>query len=241
MRETTEFLRNAGGSVAPKEAGEPAEFVQGFTADNTTPLIGALTTSYPLQDLTDYFGEIPQNESKFYGMDDAKGQLDIQHVNEKFPIECLRNADELGQMGFYVVYSVAEGGYFYVFWSLFDDSQPSAEQNYSALNLNNATVSFTAYLAPSSLRTASDFDSLQIGVSTAEDVAKIDPAFEIMFQLSSRTPSFSLLSDGSIMEICYFGEDSIASRSDLVVESLEVYPREEGMFHLGFVFPEDLP
>ncbi|MDR0890015.1 MAG: hypothetical protein LBM28_05140 [Oscillospiraceae bacterium] len=233
MLETTEFLRNAGGTVAPKEAGEPAEFVQGFMMDDSKPLDEILTKKYPLEELYDFFGEIPEIEGSGYDEFEYKPDLSIQHVDERFPIECFRTKE-------YVVYEVSEGGYFYVFLSL-DDFQPNTAQNHPSQNANSASVHFTAYLDSSSPRTASDFDSLQIGVSTAEDVAKIDPALQMMFVYSSRTPSFSLLSDGSIMEICYSWDGGFESRSDLIVESMEVYPEGERWCSLEKVFPEDLP
>ena len=98
---------------------------------------------------------------------------------------------------------------------------------------------FTAYI--STLKKAEDFDSLQEGFNTAEDVAKIDPAFELTFLLSSKTPSYSLLDDGTIMEICYSCNDSLVSRSDLIVENKEVISKENCPSKLASVLSTDLP
>ena len=104
---------------------------------------------------------------------------------------------------------------------------------------DDATVYFTAYI--SSMKKAGDFDSLKEKFSTAEDVAKIDPAFELTFLLSSKTPSYSLLEDGTIMEICYSMKDGLVSRSDLIVESKKVISKEKCPAKLASVLSTDLP
>ena len=212
------------------------EFVQGFIADDSRSLEDILTKEYGLQELKSFFGEIPPNESVGYELSENKAGLTINYVNENFPIECLR-------LNHYVVYKVSEGGYFYVFWSLFID-QTSEESGHSVEDVDNAMVYFTAYLYPSSMKRASDFDSIKEGVSTAEDVSRVDPAFELSFLVSSGTRSYSLLEDGSVMEIWYKRSLRVESRRDLVVERKEIGPRKRGTVTSGgmaAVLLKDLP
>ena len=201
------------------------EYVKGFIADNSKLLSEILTKEYSLRELKSFFGEVPPNELNAFGKNNNEANLSINNVNKKFPIECLR------QNG-YSVYKVSDGGYFYVFWV-------KTLNPFSDVKTDDATVYFTAYI--SSMKKAGDFDSLQEKLSTAEDVAKIDPAFELTFLLSSKTPSYSLLEDGTIMEICYSMKDSLASRSDLIVESKKVISKEKCPAKLASVLSTDLP
>lgn len=220
------------------EMNEPEEFVKGFTVDNTRPLTNVLTKTYELLDLKSFFGQIPPNENLKYGAHDNKSSLDTNHVNEKFPIECIRKTEDIC---YYTVYKVNEGGYFYVFWSLFTDSVPEEGSELNNKEFNNAMVYFTAYLTSSSFKKASDFDTLQENISTAEDVAAIDPAFELNFLMSSKTVSYSLLEDGTIMETCYKWHSDIKSRNDLIVKSKEVTSKNNACSHLSYVLSKDLP
>ena len=218
----------------------PEEFVQGFTVDNSKPLASVLTKTYKLHDLRSFFGQISPNESLMYGKHDVKSLLNINHVNERFPIECLRKAES---MSYYVVYKVNEGGYFYVFWSLCVEPLPEKRSEYSIKNADNASVYFTAYLSPSSLRKASDFDSITENLSTAEDVSQIDSALEISFLMSSGIRSYSLLENGSVMEIGYKNSDKIESRKDLIVTSKNLLSKNiaSTASHLASIHPKDLP
>ena len=209
------------------------EFVQGFTIDNETPLVDLLKRTYELKDLKDFFGEIPANESFIYEAVGHKEGLQIKDVNEQFPIECIRHN---GRIGYYSVYKVANGGYFYVFWSLTFPAQDGSSANGRP---NHAKVYFTTYI--SMLPKASDFDLVLEGTSTAEDVALVDPAFELSFTLSRAICSYSLLEDGSILEIKYNHVETINSRKDLVVESKTIVPAAQSGSYLAVIYPEDLP
>lgn len=72
-------------------------------------------------------------------------------------------------------------------------------------------------------------------------MAKIDPSFELTFLLSSKTPSYSLLDDGTIMEICYSQNGRLTSRSDLIVESKQVCSKEKCPSKLAKIMTTDLP
>lgn len=200
---------------------------RGIIADDSITLSNILTKEYSLHELKNYFGETPPNEASAFGIEHTV--LTMSSVNLKFPIECFRKNG-------YSVYKVSEGGYFYVFWVKSLDSFDSVAPNFES---DDYSVYFTTYI--SSLKKESDFNSIVEGISTAFDVASIDPAFELVFLLSSRTPSYSLLEDGSLMEICYDWDVDLNSRSDLVVKSKEVVSKELSGSCLASILPNDLP
>ena len=206
------------------------EFVPGFFYNDSKPLTDILTRAYDLEELTDFFGQIPYQENSTYGNSNDEVDLTIKGVNEKFPIEALRRK-------WYSVYKVNEGGYFYVFWVKTFDPFPSMESDY----IDDAMVYFTAYVL--TLKSEKDFDSIKEGISTAEDVARIDPAFELSFFLSSGIPSYSLLDNGSIVEIWYECNFPIKSRSDLLVERIQINSEGSALSasSLSKVYSSDLP
>jgi len=211
------------------------QFVPEFTVDNTAPIESLLTKTYTLQELEDFFGTLPPMEKAMYGSNVDMPDLSVFSVDEKFPIECLRQIYVNPYVTTpYTVYMVSEGGFFYVFWNIGFENAVGFDQQ-----PNSATAIFTAHIT--SLKSISDFDSIRENVSTAEDVASIDPALQLSFAMSSRLPSYSLLEDGSVLEICYEHNGGITSRKDLVVVSKEVISNEISVSHLAFVLAEDLP
>lgn len=217
----------------PQEMDTSHAFVQGFSTDNETPLVDLLKRSYERKDLTDFFGEIPPNECLMYETVANQEKLHIKAVNERFPIECIRHN---GGIGYYSIYKVTNGGYFYVFWSLTVPSQDGLDSDGRP---DDATVYFATYIAtpPKAL----DFSSILEGTSTAEDVAQVDPAFELSFTFSSTVRSYSLLDDGSILEITYKPVEPIRSRKDLVVERKTIVSDAQSGSCLAAIYPEDLP
>lgn len=206
-------------------------------AEDGTLLSDLLTTDYPLSELQDYFGTVLPNENLQYGTGQDSDRYNYEKVDERFPIECTRR---LGSVDSYSVYRVREGGYYYVFWSLpveGDDAEDAVGRQ------RGASVYFAVRLSPSALRSASDFDSLRPGIDTAEDVARIDPAFELIFLMNRGICSFSLLKDGTVLEICYRQNGVIESRRDLTVDSMTVRQREDipGACCLVGILPQDLP
>lgn len=200
-------------------------FSSDFIPDDSKSIADSLTKEYSIKELKDFFGQTSANERLLFDGKDNDKSLTIIDVNEKFPIEILRKNG-------YTVYKVKEGGYFYVFWwSAYDFSDHKF--------LSDASVYFTAHLT--SLKKAEDFDSLKIGVSTAQDVAEIDPAMELNFLMSSITPSYSLLEDGRIIEICYSLKDNATSRSDMIVEKMEILSKDNSPSKLAVILQKDLP
>lgn len=205
------------------------EYMNNLVSDDSIPLSQLITKEYSLRELTDFFGEVSSNELCVMNQSESTPALTFEAVNQKFPIECLRKNG-------YSVYKVADGGYFYVFWA--KEFNPFPNQENSTIN-PAVTPYFTAYI--SSLRSADDFDSMREGSSTAADVAKIDPAFELVLLLSSKTASYSLLNDGSVMEICYYDGQGFSSRSDLIVKSKQLIGKALCPAKLATILESDLP
>lgn len=205
------------------------EYGNSSVSDDSVPLSQIITKAYSLQELTDFFGEVSANETCTMEQSAGTPDLTFETVNQKYPAECLRKNG-------YSVYKVAEGGCFYVFWA--NELNSLSNQDADATE-RTAIPYFTAYI--SSLRSADDFDSIREGSSTAADVAEIDPAFELVLLMSSKTASYSLLNDGSILEICYYDGQGFTSGSDLVVKSKQLIEKELCPARLATILESDLP
>ena len=102
---------------------------------------------------------------------------------------------------------------------------------------------FTAYLPDSkAIKSKRDFDVLEIGISTAEDVFAVDSNMELTFSRSHGIFSYSLLKNGSIMEVEYYWPQNGANnRSEMIVKDLRVYKENIMGCCLGDVLKKDLP
>ncbi len=211
-------------------------FVQNYSVNNTSMLSDLLHTNYKLKDLQAYFGKIPPNENAIYSSNGISIGQEFGNVNAQFPIECVRHPEN---HVCYSVYGVEEGGFYYVFWN-----KPMNKSDTMTGNVNNDTayVYFTTYIP--SLKKASDFNEINEGTSTAEDVAEIDPAFELSFLMSSGIYSFSLLDDeGSVLEVRYKRSEKISQRKDLIVEEINIISNKvaKSCSCLACIYPNDLP
>ena len=204
-----------------------AVFWQEFIADDTTALTDRLTTAYDLQALKTFFDGHSDNEFLGFQQQSDYTSLTIRAVQQRFTIEILRTRG-------YTVYAVKEGGYFYVFWI-----QPVKDSTETSQSAGMPTVYFAAYM-PSS-QSARAFDVLQPGISTATDVAALDPAFELSFLLSSGTFSYSYLNVNKVLEIEYIRTADIQNRNDLIVKSKRVLSRDIAPSHWAAVLAKDLP
>lgn len=179
-------------------------YYEDFVFDDEINLSEALTKQYDIDDLKIFF----KDSNVCPHFINHKKILYIDEVNNAFPIEIIRS-------GQYSVYKVKQGGCFYVFW----------EKSYidSVNDIWKPMVFFTAYI--SEMPNRNEFESIISGISTAQDVYEIDPAFDIVDYLSSGFFSYSLLNENQLMEIEYEHEGHLTSFEDLVVKSIEVVPR----------------
>lgn len=197
-------------------------FFNDYTMNDAKTLESALTKEYDLNELKAFFKDSNANESAGFGS--IAPALTFIEVNDKYPVEVLRT-------GGYSVYKVSQGGYFYVFWikPYVDDTNQSSEPS----------VYFSAYL-PSDI-SPELFDSLTPGISTAEDVRKIDPSFELVFYFSNGIFSYSYINDETVLQIAYEQQENINGYDDLIVKEKKIVARTSAPTKYSTVLSSDLP
>ena len=198
-------------------------FFDEYLMDDSVTLESNLTREYDLNDLKSFFEGANVNESSVF--ESNISALTISKVNDMYPIEILRTSG-------YSVYRVTQGGYFYVFWiKPFDKvaSQSSGEPS----------VYFSAYL--SSTRHPNLFDSLTPGISTAEDVKRIDPFFELSFLMSSGIFSYSYINDETVLQIEYAYPENIEEYADLIIKEKTIVARTDVPTRYSAILSSDLP
>ena len=137
--------------------------LEGYKVDNDTPLDRLLTREYGLDEISEFFGIKTYKETDFYQpyiLNSEEYTMDM--VNERFPIECLRGGETYTNMGegFYTVYKIKEGGYFYLVWLTYgEDNIVRPVEGY-----------YIKELAP-----AEEIHNLKMYGNTYEDVLKIAP------------------------------------------------------------------
>ena len=192
--------------------------------DDSKDLDDCLTKEYDLQELEDFFYKHNYNEKSHFNRE--LPSLTFEEVDSKFPVEVVRTFE-------YTVYKVRQGGYFYVFWykgKLVDEPGTYSEP----------IVWFSSYLT--SEKSPDLFKSLKPGVSTAQDVKKIDPAFELLF--STRTiDSYSYLNEDELLKIEYeAGAIKLELGYDaLIVKSISVIKRGSPVGMYNNMLSKDLP
>lgn len=192
-----------------------------------------LTKKYDIDELKKYFGEISGLELNVYrsknkASDDTNWKYDLNNsfkiTSVLFDIQCLRKVDDM----YYSVFSVKQGGLYYVFWcepfGYYRDSIPIY-----AVYINDFVDS-------------NAFKSLKPGISTAIDVCNISSACDIRFMKFGRPYSYTLLENGELLRVIYQSRDELNSRADLIIEEIEVVTQDNTIFdsYLTKIFSEDL-
>lgn len=203
--------------------------LEGYEVDKDKSLDELLTARYSISELTDFFSEHDSNDD----VDDEAPVLTYTEVNNQFPVEVLRPEG-------YSVYEVEEGGYYYVFWERIVDM--SLKQYVGELYVDNSV-----YIAGS--KGIDMFNSLEVGVSTAADVRELDQYVGFNSTMSHAIYSYCYLNKDDIVEIVYDypGDDAYEENyikgwfSYLIIEELNVIPREEAMFCVRIIDTDDLP
>ena len=85
------------------------------------------------------------------------------------------------------------------------------------------------------------FDSVTPGISTAEDIRKIDPSFELSFLNSNGTFSYSYLNDGSVLQIEYAPQGNVDGYDDLIVKEKMIVARTSAPTRYSALLSGDLP
>ena len=195
-----------------------------YAANDTVPLSEALTKEYTAAELSEFFSGVSE-----YPITPIVNPVTYSAANERYPIEVLRS-------GGYSVYRVSDGGYFYVFW-VTDHTSGNDEP----------IVYFSAYL--SSVQDPKKFDELEIGISTAEDVKRIDPASELVIRTSDCAVSYSFLNEKKLLSIEYSHDCSLNETDrlqDLIVKDIQVVKRSIAPDNMQYsryslILPGDFP
>ena len=158
-----------------------------FPVDNTTPYQELITKTVDIHNFASYFDQIG-------------GGLGIDEVMEFMGVECLRET-EAGAL--YSVHKVEQGGLLYIFYS---NNEQETEIR---------TNSIWAWFYVRERIYFSDFDSLQSGVSTIEDVIEINEVEQILFNCYRADPMFRY--DPTHLFTFHYLEDGIfALQYDLI-------------------------
>jgi len=198
-------------------------FYKNYVMDDDISLEKSITKEYDLNELKSFFHDRHMNESIGGRANDLT--LGFDEVNHKYPIEVVRTKG-------YSVYRVKQGGYYYVFWIrplTLDVSPLDCEP----------VVYFSAYLC--SNVESNMFDSIIPGESTAEDVKKIDPFFELSSLMSSGFYSYSYIDKETILQIEYAYQENIDGYDDLIVKEKKLVSREAVPTKYGNILSSDLP
>lgn len=198
-------------------------FFNEYVMDDIKTLESNLTKEYDLNELISFFKGSNANESIGFGS--TVSALKFSEVNYRYPVEILRT-------GGYSVYRVSQGGYFYVFWI-----KPFATG--TSQSNSEPSVYFSAYLA--SDISPDLFDSLTPGISTAEDVQRIDPSFELSFLNSNGIFSYSYINDETILQIEYAYQENIDGYDDLIVKEKMIVARDSAPTRYSAILLSDLP
>lgn len=198
----------------------------GFTVDNKSHLDNLLTQEYDISVLNAFFEG--RNTSERIAGISSKSALTFADINANFPIEVIRLGDELSYD--YSVFRVTQGGYYYVFWAA------PAANDYTVEEL---TVHFSTYIPAN--HEHFDLHDLVLGKSTAMDVKKLDPYFELCIFASSGFYSYSYWTNNLVLEICYASTDDGVSYENLHVLSWRIVPRETAPSVYRMITPLDLP
>ena len=198
-------------------------FFNEYVMDDIKTLESNLTKEYDLNELISFFKGSNANESIGFGS--TVSALRFSEVNYRYPVEILRT-------GGYSVYRVSQGGYFYVFWI-----KPFATG--TSQSNSEPSVYFSAYLT--SDISPDLFDSLTPGISTAEDVQRIDPSFELSFLISNGIFSYSYINDETILQIEYAYQENIDGYDDLIVKEKMIVARDSAPTRYSAILLSDLP
>lgn len=215
-------------NIDDKNYEEGPDWFLGIPVDNNVGLNFLKMPEYTLKELKGYFPEYSRDEIKVF-QKNSDDLLTIKEVNEKFPVQVLRNSENV----YYTVYKVKEGGYYYVFWG--DHIVSSGDGN----SRNEKVVDDVIYIEK--LKNSADFNSLTVGKSTYEDLDILDLGNDIILCDPSGVYSFSLLEGRKLLRVEYGGEYP-KEKNDLIITKKEVImPETYPATYLVYIFPEDLP
>lgn len=199
-----------------------------------------LTVSYSLADLESFIKDRIAESALFFD-DESHPPLFYSELDEQFPVEVLNPGNDGVIMG-YTVYRITEGGYYYVFFGHGAPVDAPSHSSADCSDKEHMLVYNCAYYG--ALNKKSDFKSLKVGVSTAEDVLKIDPNAQWRSFSARGRVSSSLIRNNQVVEITYTniepGKTPIEP-CQLVIKKIEIVPIEQSSSYFYNVPVGDLP
>ena len=194
--------------------------------------------AYPLDVLQEYFPYSSAVENQWDGVITDLAEYNYFDVMKDLPGGVLRQyAYGEADICRYTVYKVAEGGYFFVFWDAIRINAKT-QQRLPWEEMWSANMLYVPQL-----KSRSDFDALEVGVSTGADVTDIDPSGQFVLASGKGSLSWHLLDDGSYLEILYDMADCgcTYTRDSLTISSMIRYDGAENPCMLARINPDDLP
>lgn len=152
------------------------------------PAAEVLTTSYKLEDLRAVMGDRESSNGNMFA-EVSTTVISLNMLQQNFPIECFKSR--------YVVYAVAEGGYYYVLPKMDKESYAVGEQ----VVLADTQVECAFYIPK--VCTLSDYENIEVGKSTSREVLDMDFNIVTYFGDGWGMASYSVLSDGRPVTIEY--------------------------------------
>lgn len=218
-KEDNEYMSNSNNKTLKQK-----EITIGEKAFNDDlPKEQLLTKQYDIDELLLFFEGSSQN----LPWDEKNTRtLTFAEVDRKFPVEVVRSSG-------YSVYKVLQGGYFYVFWVT---PVVSVDDNFGC---GETLVYFYAYLRPNVEQ--AQFELLMLQKSTACDVKKIDPSFQLSFIQSNGIYSYTYINSETILEVKYMNPNQLNGYDDLIIEKIEIIPREFAPSRYSSILSKDLP
>lgn len=211
-----------------------SEFPDGQSLENL------LTKEYDLNDLESFIKIGNTNRLAYPDKPlDIKNIVFYHDLDREYPIEVFRIADDYGSAA-YTVYKVSQGGYYYVFWSFAfpeDETEPVCDWS----DTEHMCVFFSTHIGKPR-NNILQYLSIHPGRSTAADVLALDPNSEYLDMSYER--SYCFLNQKYALGITYKKQELYKESPDfehLVVDRIEIVPREDIRGCIGFISPEDLP
>ena len=154
----------------------------------------------------------------------------FDNTNKVFPIKIFVEIEDSTLYDAYSVYKLTGGGCYYIFWKM-------AEKDGKAILFANYTRHFD-----NDFVSADAFEDIVIGVSTLEDIIKIDPEMEFDTTVSWGPYSSHLLSNEEICIVIYKPEISSNEKTAVwCVNSIGTYKTDDWGCWSKYIRDEDLP
>lgn len=187
---------------------------------NNAPIESSKT--YSIEFLCGYFGV----ENKY--ISSPNRSISISELNEHLPLDFMRKINVDGQILYYAVYPVTEGGTWYVTFSI-----PIHEKSQSS-----AMVYKCVYVNPALFSSIECLSEIIPGQSTLENVQLCAPMTYTITTASSGIFSYSLIDENTVALVKYVCNTH--SLTDMIVSSIDFIPRNKAACIYGYSLHDDI-